>query len=133
MLITYAAFGTIYLTPTILLHHFPNLAVLARPLPFPTPKLIELRVWVMHKGERVARTLLAQPYPPDLSIAYGSLVAEAWELRTFALAQGLPIPFAPLPESHGLPGTNNRRVRDEAVSSRDARPSLSESIAMFVP
>lgn len=68
VLTTYAALGPIYLTPTILLHHLPYLAVLARPLPFPIHALIELRGWVMYKGDRVALTLLAQPYPPDLFI-----------------------------------------------------------------
>ena len=56
----------------------------------------------MHKGERVACTLLAQQYPPDLSIEYGNVGAEAWQWRNLALAQGLPIPFAPLLESHGF-------------------------------
>ena len=53
VLITYAAFGEVYLEPTSLLHFFPNSAVLARPLHPPTPTLIELRGWVMPKGERV--------------------------------------------------------------------------------
>ena len=39
----------------------------------------------MFEGERVARTMLAQAYPPKLSIAYGTLMSASLEDRRQAL------------------------------------------------
>ena len=46
VLLTYAAYGTLYLKPTILIHNLPTLQALALPLPFNAGPMIELRGWV---------------------------------------------------------------------------------------
>ena len=124
------------LKPTFQLHNFPNLAVLARPLPFPTPTLIELRGWVMHKGERVARTLLAQPYPPDLSIEYGSLVTAfpdnllASDFEGFPLGDELPpVLFSAdpsLPKAKGIPFSSALLVEHRDVLNQVVQQGVRE-------
>ena len=50
VILTYGAYGTIYLKPTILLHKLPTLQALAKPLRMDAGPLTELRGWVMLKG-----------------------------------------------------------------------------------
>ena len=52
---------------------------------------------------KTARTLLAQPYPPQLAMASGDLVAEALHLRSQALKDGSEVPHAPVESSFGHP------------------------------
>ena len=56
--------------------------------------MVELRGWVTFQGIKTARTLLSQPYPPRLAVAYGDLMAEALQLRVMARSEGRPPPMA---------------------------------------
>ena len=63
----YAAYGTLHLKPTIILHKLPTLYALAKPLPLERGPTVELKGWVKFEGKRTASMLLALAYPPDRS------------------------------------------------------------------
>ena len=89
----------------------PTLHHLFRPQPWPSVPLIELRGWVTFQGVKTARTLLAQPYPPQLAVAFGDLLADALQHRALASSEGRPRQMA-VPEHtfghpvYGLPWEN---------------------------
>ena len=103
VLVFYNAYGTLFVKPTLLLHNMPTLHALHRPQPLRSRPMIELRGWVSFKGVKTARTLLAQPYPPQLAMAYGDLVAESVTLRSEAILESRTVPFASEEASHGHP------------------------------
>ena len=67
VMVVYTAFGTNYVKPTVFVHDSPTLHRLDVPPPSPPVKTVELRGWVRVDGARVARTYLAQSYPPVLA------------------------------------------------------------------
>ena len=74
-----------------------------RPPPWPSVLLIELRGLVTFQGVQNARTLLAQPYPPLLAVAFGDLLADACPHRALASSEGRPRPMAVRAPTFGHP------------------------------
>ena len=121
VLVYYNAYGTLYVKPTLILHNSPRLHVLHLPQPLMQSQKIELRGWVMFDGERVARTLLAQAYPPKLSIAFGTLMQASLADRRLALSERRPVPMASILESSGHPfwGAQPDFIRDSVQPLAD--------------
>ena len=74
-----------------------------RPPPWPSVLLIELRGLVTFQGVQNARTLLAQPYPPLLAVAFGDLLADACPHRALASSEGRPRPMDARAPTFGHP------------------------------
>ena len=56
---------------------------------------VVLRGFIPWKGEHsVARTRIAQPYPPPLGCRIGQVVRDSLDMRLRALATGMPVPMA---------------------------------------
>ena len=55
------------------------------------------------QGVKTARTLLAQPYPPQLAVAFGDLLADALQHRALASSEGRPRPMAVPEHTFGHP------------------------------
>ena len=49
------------------------------------------------------QTLLAQPYPPQLAVAFGDLLADALQHRALASSEGRPRPMAVPEHTFGHP------------------------------
>ena len=109
VLVYYKDFGTPYLKPTLFLHNSPTLHGLrtpSGPLMFAAGHSVGnvvLRGMCWWEGQRVFRTHLAQPYPPDLGARFGSLTASAFKLRAEALSAGSEVPMASPEYDYGIP------------------------------
>ena len=99
----YTAFGTDYVKPTVLVHDSPTLHRLDVPPPSPPVETVELRGWVRVDGVWVARTYLAQSYPPELASLVARLTVEALQLRAEARAAGGATPRAAWDGDYGNP------------------------------
>ena len=88
VIVGYTAFGTDYVKPTVFVHDSPTLHRLDVPPPSPPVETVELRGWVRVNGVRLARTYLAQSYPPELASLVARLSVEALQLRAEARAAG---------------------------------------------
>ena len=103
VLVYYNAYGALFVKPTVFLHNAPTFHHLYRPPPWSDIPLIELRGWVTFQGVKTARTLLAQPYPPKLAVAYGDLLADALQHRALASSEGQLMPMAVPEHTFGHP------------------------------
>ena len=88
VLMVYTALGTDYVKPTVFVHDSPAPHRLNVPPPSPPVKTAELRGWVRVDGVRVARTYLAQSYPPELASLVARWTAVVLQWRAEARAAG---------------------------------------------
>ena len=102
-MVVYTAFGTNYVKPTVFVHDSPTLHRLDVPPPSPPNETVELRGWVRVSGVGLARTYLAQSYPPELASLVARWIAEALQLRAEALAAGGATPRAAWDGDYGNP------------------------------